>query len=143
MVHRGHDYRVRRMAARTGLVLASALVVVAIVPSASSVTGALGTSARAPALGHADYFTTMPSVIGQSVAVAVAELNAAKLMAVVRSPSATGVVYRQSPAAGTRVLRGTNVSVWAGAPAAPVTTTVRTATTTTAPAHGGGAPPRH
>jgi hypothetical protein len=117
-------------------------IVGAVLASTASVTGAVGPGLRSPALGHANCFTTVPSVIGKSVRAAVAELDAAELTSLVHPLLATGVVRRESPAAGARVLRGSRVSIWAGEPSVPATTTVVAPTSTTT-VHGANAHRRH
>jgi hypothetical protein len=73
----------------------------------------------APALGHANEYSLVPSVIGKSVTSAVAVLKTAKLRTLVHAPSLTARVYRQSPVPGLRVLRRSIVSIWAAVPASP------------------------
>lgn len=128
-------YRGRAGAARTRVAaaLASGLLLVGVVAFSSPVTGAI--AQRAPALGHANAYSTVPLVIGEPVAIAVAELKAARLGALIEASSSTGRVYRQSPAAGTQLVRGAVVSIWAGTPAPTVTTAATT--TTTSPGRGG------
>jgi hypothetical protein len=100
-----------------------ALVATLLVTTAVSLPDPLGhaalTALRAPALGHANEYSLVPSVIGKSVTAAMAALKTAKLGTLVHAPSMTARVYRQSPVGGLRVLRGGTVSIWAAVPASP------------------------
>ena len=117
MVHPGRSSKLRRTMGRAARALAAGLVVLTL--SSSPVMATARNLRLAPALGHAISFVTVPSVTGISLAAAVRELDAAKLKVFVRTSSATGRVYQQSPVAGTRVLIGAAVSVWARRVTAP------------------------
>ena len=119
MVYRGLGYAARRAIALAVVALVSALPVTTVVSSASPVAHAAGTALPSPALGHANEYSTVPSVAGKSVAAAIAVLKKARLGALVHAPSMTALVYNQSPIAGIRVLQGAVVSIWAGVATRP------------------------
>jgi hypothetical protein len=119
MAYRRPSCVVRRLIARAVVALVSTFLVTVGVSSASPLTHAGGTALCAPALGHAKEYSTVPSVIGKSVTAAMAALRTAGLGSRVHARSMTARVYRQAPVAGSRVLQGTVVSIWAGVAASP------------------------
>jgi eukaryotic-like serine/threonine-protein kinase len=94
---------------------------------------------------------TVPSLVGQSEAQAVATLTAADLTShtvqrTVTEPSKVGTVVQQSPAAGHKLSKGGEVTIAVGVLAQQTTSTSTTPTTTTpttpaAPAPAAGTPP--
>ncbi len=94
---------------------------------------------------------TVPSLVGQSEAQAVATLTAADLTShtvqrTVTEPSKVGTVVQQSPAAGHKLSKGGEVTIAVGVLAQQTTSTSTTTTTTTpttpaAPAPAAGTPP--
>ncbi len=110
---------VRRVVEGVAVALASTLLVTTVVSSPYPLGDAALTALRAPALGHANEYSLVPSVIGKSVTAAMAALKTAKLGTLVHAPSMTARVYRQSPVGGLRVLRGDIVSIWGAVPARP------------------------
>ncbi len=119
MVYRTRRYIVRRLVARAAVGLVSTLIATTVVSSASPVAPAVGAALRTPALGHANEYSMVPPVTGESVSAALAALKKAKFGAFVHAPSMTALVYRRSPIAGIRLLQGAVVSIWARAPASP------------------------
>ena len=94
----------------SALAATAALLAVLLSPTLPA-TGAAGGPARAPALGHAKACATVPSVVGEDVATAAATLRAAGLRPLLQGHAA-GTVYRQSPGAGARAMRGSGVRIW-------------------------------
>jgi hypothetical protein len=117
MAYRHTGCLVRRLITNAVLAFVAALFVTTVVWPASPITYAASATGRTPALGLADQYSVVPSVVGQSVAGAMAAPKTANLEPLVHASSMTGRVYRQAPVAGLRVLRGAVVSIWAQRPA--------------------------
>jgi hypothetical protein len=116
-MYRPPGHMMHRLAVAAVVALVSTVLVTAVSSSPYPLDQVALTALPSPALGHANEYSLVPSVIGKSVAAAMAVLKAAKLRTLVHAPSMTARVYRQSPVAGLRVLRGAIVSIWATVPA--------------------------
>ncbi len=85
-----------------------------VVSMASSVPAQAMGASRVAATAHGNpNYRTVPSVIGVSLCRAVFLLEQHGVSFIVKTPDATGPIYKQSPAAGSRMLCWASMALWA------------------------------